>query len=334
MIRGLTSLSRWNYTHYLFDYQFGFIKRGLIGETFRQLGISRSFEVISIISIFISVLFGIIFFHFLTQKKSLSKVFIVLALTSSATIAHFMYDRSRYDVIIYLLAFLGFYFNRQRLSYLLITVILVINLFIHEASFFFLCPLLIYLNYTFHKNLKISCAQSTIVLLITYLIGSYGAINISYDEHLNYLKSIYPLTAPSSVEVLHHTELATNTKSTLHEAFSKRRILHHLYLAIYLIPHLILLKRFFKLKEVNKHIKWAFLLSLSPLCLYPIALDHFRWWSIAILNIFLILGYYSRVDQEFAEAFKEFTIRNKKIIHFIIFLSLALGPIKIMTAFY
>ena len=335
LMRGFKELNRWNYTHFLFDYEFGFVKRGIIGEFFRILNISRGFGFIDIISIGVSVLFALVFFHFISGKKRNHFYFIALALTSSATIQHFAYDRARYDIIMYLLTFIGLYFNRHKCSPFLVTLILILNLFIHEASFFFICPILIFLNFDSHKKLKILLAQVAIVILCTFCIGRYGGFDVmSFENHVKFLKERFPETAISSVAVLHSISLAENMDQTFQISFSKGRIFHHIYLFIYLIPYFILSRRFLKKGIADNRRKIAFILCFSPLALYPVAFDHFRWWSLSILNCFLVAGYFLREDSSFQEQFNRFIENNLKVIKLIIFLSIALGPIKVTTCFY
>lgn len=335
LFRGFKDLNRWNYTHFLFDYEFGFVKRGIVGEVFRVLDISRDFSLINLISIPISIFFALVFFYYISDKKRNDFYFIALALISSATIQHFSYDRSRYDIIIYLLTFICLYFNKSKYSPYFVTVVLVLNLLIHEASFFFVCPILIFLNYDYHKNLKILFAQIAIVVICTFYIGHYGGIEgISFEDHVKLLKERFPETAISSVAVLHHISLAENMEQTFLTSLTKSRLFHHIYLFIYLIPYSILLIRFFKARIGSNKLKIALLLGFSPLALYPVAFDHFRWWSLSLLNCFLVFAYFLREDSSFQDLFNKFINENTRLIKIIIFLSIALGPIKVTTCFY
>lgn len=336
LILNLRSLdNRWSYTQYLFDYQFGFIKRGFIGEVFRQFEFPRDFSSIGYLGISFAVIFTVISFFYFFNKGKNNFYFAALALSSSATVQHFVYDRIRFDIIIYLLAFICLFINQKRFSSFFVTLILILCLFIHEATIFFLCPLLLFLNFNQYKSKPLLIAQSLIILVITFFIGSYGAIKgISYEEHYAFLKERFPQTSEGSVYVLHLTGLIDNISNTLVESFTKRRLFHHIYLFLYLIPYFLILRKLWKTSLTTTPIKIALILSLSPLALYPIAVDHFRWWSLALTNIMLSLGYFIRIDEQFRISFDEFIHQHKRLFKTLIFLSFALGPIKITTCFY
>ena len=147
-----TVLSSFKFTHFLFNYESEFVKRGFIGEVFRLLGFEMNYQLASIVSYALFILFTVVFLFIITSafKDSLMTtgawLFIFMAAIHSATIQHFYVDPGRFDAFAFLIAVLSIYLIARFstiTSFLLVPVLIILMLLIHEGAFFLYVPLIL-----------------------------------------------------------------------------------------------------------------------------------------------------------------------------------------------
>ena len=108
---GLNSdIGAFKYTHYLFNYEYEFLKRGLLGELFRLSFDKVNSQIIYIVSFFflliLSTYFFKIFFLDFNKEKNIHKfIFSIMVFTSPFTMQHFIFDIGRQDIINLLITF-------------------------------------------------------------------------------------------------------------------------------------------------------------------------------------------------------------------------------------
>ena len=67
--------------------------------------------------------------------------------------------------------------------------------------------------------------------------------------------------------------------------------------------------------------------SFSPLMLYPIGYDHFRWWALSLTNLFVALTLMAR-NQSFAAHLQYTLVSHRMMVIFgVVGLSIWCGPI-------
>lgn len=352
LIEGNSYLNYWKYTHYLFDYSDGFVKRGLIGSIFSWFSDVTSYELVNFFSYFVIFILAVILCflfskHWVDEKNKLGPfLFAAIAITSPATIQHFAYDVGRFDILIYIVAIFSLFFvsrfgnqNKVVTAFVVLSS-LAFSILIHEAAFFMIAPLILafwFFVCSSRKALLLQMAVFFLILIFTYLVstkGNYTAFPL--EVHLENLEAQYgDRVKESSLKVIHNTTLKENLEITLRNGFTKNRIAHHLVFLFFMAPLLLFIYIF--LRDNYKIFGFkAFLLllsSVSPLALYPLGHDHFRWWSLALTNVFIVFSFLMISDKSVSDSFFNFVEKHKKMALLIIVFGLISGPIGKKSSF-
>ena len=351
-IFGESYLSNWKYTHYLFSYESGFVKRGLIGELISILPIYASYSVINIIaysSVFILCSIFILIFIKLWVKHQEHYgffLFMLLVLTSPATLQHFFYDVGRFDIYIYICStsiMYGIYtFGSKHyiITFFLVSCFLSILILIHEATFFTITPLvLMFWHYidSSKKTIVLQIVSFMIVFLLTYLVSTKGDYTaLTAEDHVLKLQSIYgSRVSKLSVDVLHNISLEENIFLTIKNGLTLDSLSNHIYFLLFSLPSFYFsLGLYHRLKEhITIKIGMLFLSVSSPLALYPLGYDYFRWWSFTITNVILVIIFLCLKNSKFSEAIFKYFEDKRKLVFFIIVLGFISGPLEYIKSF-
>lgn len=348
-IRSHIVISDWNSTQWLFNYSEGFVKRGLLGEALRLLVDHIDRNNIAIASYFILsstlALLTILFYAPVTKSgKAGIWIFFFIALTHPATLQHFIYDPGRFDTFCLALALTSMLFItrfRGPMAALAVLISMSTSILAHEASFFMYVPLVIaYWVYIEPEPKKIPIKLLTFIALlaVTYIVSTQGLLShanlkrdllLSREKYGNWVVS-------DSLDVIYKGGIIQNINRTAHAGASIRYILHSLIaLTLILLPMAFLARKFIKSNNKPKFSKpmlLVMLASLSPLALYPLGSDHFRWWSLAITNIFITISIFLYRDSSLRDSVCIFLYSNKKICIFLIASSIVLGPLGITNS--
>lgn len=345
-------LLNWAYTHYLFNYRDEFVKRGLVGEILRLLPIDVTYSFLQIFTIALLAIFCLIFavFLFFLLIKSANKyaglLLVLLVGLSPVALQHFIFDIGRFDIISYslLLLLLGYLLKVRHgalaVTSLLVAAFIVISLLIHEANFFMVVPLSLACWYCVSRGMAVrilQLAMLVIALLITYLISTHGAYGVlEHEAHLQALRAEYgPWVVRSSLRVIHAITLQDNVLLTMWHVLNVKHALHHLGFFIVSVPFAVLLWRLCAaLKPILNRSIWVVLIAVfAPLLLYPLGLDHFRWWSLSLFNLLLLIGFISLSSRDAALVVEQYLLKNQWLVWSVIVLGLLLGPLKTMISY-
>ncbi|MFT0772862.1 hypothetical protein [Psychrobacter aquimaris] len=348
-IFGESYLSSWRYTHYLFSYESGFVKRGLIGELLSVLSIKPSYSTINYIAY--SSVFILIFAVFFilkklwdTNKNNYGFFLLLLFITTSpATLQHFFYDVGRFDIYIYtgVIALLYILDSVSTITkFLTVNLFLSLFILIHEAAFFIVAPM-IFMYWYYKDSSKQSLALQIIsfffIFFLTYLVATNGDYtSLPLQAHVKKLVSNYGgKVVENSVAVIHKSDLQYNIYMTFERSFTLKRLLHHLIFLLCMLPSAYLLFGLYKKasQRITLEIKILLLSGMSPLALYPLGYDHFRWWSLAITNIMLIILFLCLNDKNISTMVFKYFEDKRKLVNLIIMLGFILGPLRVMTSF-
>ena len=346
-----TVLSSFKFTHFLFNYESEFLKRGFIGEVFRLLGFEMNYQLASTVSYVLFVVFTLVFLFIITSafKDSLVTtgvwLFIFMAAIHPATIQHFYVDLGRFDAFAFLIAALSIYLIARFstvTSFVLVPILIILMLLIHEGTFFMYVPLI--LGFWLYRSSKLKeYLAITIVALIsifsTYVISKNGLItNMTKEQHYSSLVKTHgeDRIGMSSVAVLHGRELKENFFHTLTRGFNKNRLQEHVKLFIILFP-LFLLMLVLLIEEVKSNgfsKKLLFIATaFGPLGLYPLGHDHFRWWALALTNLFVVLSIISYYDQSFKRILVSMFYKHQTLVVVILVSSVVVGGMGVTSAF-
>lgn len=339
----------WRMTHYLFNYEFEFVKRGLIGEALRLTNFPITSANLVLLSFATLIVFTIIYVRFFLSLVHLSVnqygawLFLLLATIHSTTLQHFIFDVARFDHFLYLLLFIGLWRIRiNGATTLLVTSLTTLMILIHEAAFFITIPIL--LSYwLYEKNLPLLNTQLVLMslwaVLITYLVSHFGQVTLlTFDNHLHLLSSRYPkeLINEMSLRVLHERGLLANVFWTIEMGLTWGRLLLNAMLFLFcLLPLFYFFKRFFKQKFLSKNWRRNLLIlsSFSPLCLYFLGHDYARWWALTITNFFIALGLICYKEANFKERLMLYCQQRQVYLNILLVSSILLGAVGVVVPF-
>lgn len=336
----------WVYTQWVLNYDFGLVRRGLVGGLLKAFGYVPSPEFYMIAAFFFALSACIALFWLLSQsvlsycKQSTAAFLLTLFfICHPLTIPHFAQAAGFLDNINYLIAIIGILAILKGSAKVGVLAILFAGgliIPIHEASFVMFVPLLIGIWFYTNKPKIVSSDSSLILIVFVLLLAEVIFIGTSnpdsrislqkYYEHL--LATTQPINM-DAVRILFNT-LQGNASETANTVLSTLYLKFHINMLLGLIPIFFIGIKI--LKALSSHIKWisyeSFLLacSASPLALYLIATDYTRWWSITISNTAISLTLIMR-DPVLAAAITKVIYQYRWFIIFAIGFGLALGPL-------
>lgn len=148
LIKGISLPNSWTYSHFLFTYEFGFIKRALIGQLFHlaDIEVFKSYVfftayAFTLLAINLSILFILI--SKLQSKGTQSDLFLptIILLTSFAPY-YFISSIGYAEQVGLLIVMLSLFINDFRKKAFFIFLTFPISLFVHEMFFIALFPFL------------------------------------------------------------------------------------------------------------------------------------------------------------------------------------------------
>ncbi len=336
---------RWVYTQWVLNYDFGLVRRGLVGGLLKAFGYVPSPEFYMAAAFLFALAVCAALFWLLSRSALVhcrqSTAALLLALffiCHPLIIPHFAQAAGFLDNINYLIAILGIAVilkGPAKLGALAVLLAGGLVIPIHEASFVMFVPLLIGIWFYTHRPKALSLDSALILIVFALLLAEVIVVGTSnpsakislqgYYEHL--LSTTQPIDL-DAVGILFNT-LEGNSSETASVMLSVLYLNYHLNMLFGLIPTFIIGARL--LRALSSHIRlvshetFLLLCSVSPLALYLIATDYTRWWSIAVSNTAISLTLMMR-DPVLARAINTVVYRHKWFIVFAIGFGLALGP--------
>ncbi len=364
----------WVFSQWLITYEWQFLKRGLMGELFRQTGIPLSYMTVFFASLFfmftlvtvLSVKTGALLIRdkwttWLDQQWSVGGIlFVLFFLFHSSTLQHIARNTGRFEQIqlILVLCFLyliqrfyskqqsahGSLWGRYGITILLFLLVAIVSTLIHEAFFFFYLPLMFgFWIAVFPGNLilnLIRLALFGIMTLFTWFVSTYGLLPIpAYESFIEYMQSKHGLRADPSSLVVVFRDFNTNVEYTSYWVFQKWMYIHIGVFLLVMSPTFWLIGKIFAIDfknlKTDSHSRlrlFAFFTCLSPLGLVFLGFDLFRWFSICILNIFLLCTLFMH-DKEYKSIIFDLFWRHRLVVGTIIILSFIFGPVGVVSSF-
>ena len=301
--------NEWARSHWLLDYRFGFIKRGLAGELFGFLCEKKLFSITVLSAGILLLLYSLILkialkTTFSFQKSFYRILFFVIFLLSQYIVfsAHLI---GYFDHVIFLLTILSVYLiGRGKLF--LSSLVAVFSIFIHEISLFLMLPVCcfaIIVNETSIQRFSFRNIFSKHLLKkfgVFIILPLFAVFSISFFQEIyggNYYSEIFSYLKGSSIS----PKVADSVSGAYTKSFSyylKDQYVHfiqRLFISkatiFYGIPLLFSLWMMFKEFKLQKNIQLFILLasvSFIPLLLHAIAYDTYRIWSFPFIILFLI----------------------------------------------
>lgn len=336
----------WSEAHWMLDYRFGFIKRGLAGEIFGWIFEKNEFNILILSAVILFLLYVSVFIiavkETFKQENSFYRIFFFLVFFLSQYMVFSAHLIGYLDHIIFLLTILVIYFIKQK-KILLSSAIAAICILIHEVSFFLMLPVscfaLVVTEIGVEKfSLKNIFSADILKKLVVFLIlPFFTAISVSlYQEWngenyfsviFNYLKEI-PFISEKAADSVASAYTKSFTYYFKEESGSFiQRLFFSRATILYGIPILFSLWMIFKEFKLKQNIQ-LFLLLMAvlfiPLLLHAIAYDTYRIWSFPFMILLLVFWILS----------SKITIKKKEMRKLstleIIFFSISLGLVSLI----
>lgn len=302
-------LNKWVYTHWLFSYEFGPLKRGLAGQILVWLDIAPTYQTVHRIGIgLLAAIFGaaglLMLRGFSGRSQTGWLLFCLALIASPATLQHVANSVSRVNditvllqmVFLLLLPFMG-----RAASTVLLVGASCASLAVHEGSLFLTIPLMVAAYVHVYKAQRGTVAMAAAASLLVagffvWLAMAHARLGLTQQAFLDHVNSLMPRVHQAAVRIL-FTDIRENLRTTLDFAWTWSNLVHHLIFAIVIAPVVVPLgiacKGLVRAGAQDTDLPWTtgllLLAALSPLALYPIGLDHFRWLSASLLNLFLAI---------------------------------------------
>ncbi|MCS3869161.1 hypothetical protein J3D55_002077 [Chryseobacterium ginsenosidimutans] len=337
----------WSEAHWMLDYRFGFIKRGLAGEIFGWLFQKNEFSILilsaGILSLLYILIFKIAIKEIFKQENSFYRILFFLIFFLSQYIIFSAHLIGYMDHVVFLMTILVIYLIKKKKIFLS-SIIVTISIFIHEISFFLMMPISCFAliiteipseKFSFKSVFSVNFLKSlssflVLPFLATISVSAYQEINGEnyFSTIFNYLKQI-----PFISEKVADSVSSAYTKSfSYYFKEESGSFIQRLFISkgtiLYGIPILFSLWMIFKEFKLKQNFQLFLLLaivSFVPLLLHAVAYDTYRIWSFPFMILFL--GFWILSSKFTIKKEEERKLSTLEIIFFIIsFLLIALIP--------
>lgn len=303
VIKTLRLPNEWSESHWLLDYRFGFIKRGLAGEIFGFF-FEKSILNIQVVS---AVILGLLYVALVVisvqqtfQKYSIRKVLFYLLFFLSQYVVLSAHLIGYLDHLIFLLTILAIYLIKIKKIFWA-SLLTVVSVVMHEISFFLMVPICLFAlmvyempgkKLVFSRDLLKKAGLFLVLPVLATLSVSlyqelYGKENdqliLHYLRDTGFISKNVAVMISSAYTESFGTYLKQQSPLFIERLFLSKNTIKFgipIFFVIYLVC-----REFRKLDRRILIILVA--VSLSPLLLHAIAWDTFRIWAYPFMIIFL-----------------------------------------------
>ena len=179
ILKGSRFPNIWSYTHYLFNYHHGFVKRGLIGELIRFINIDyinsyEFFVIISFLIFSISIVLILILSILSLRKNNLYVILALIIYYSSVSTVFLSHTVGYFDHLGLILTLSILIINKFSIKYITAVIGTAICILTHEAFFIIYFPI-IFLSLS--EDITYKDYKRTILLMLLFL----GALLLTYS---------------------------------------------------------------------------------------------------------------------------------------------------------
>ncbi|MFN1218026.1 hypothetical protein ACKW6Q_13735 [Chryseobacterium kwangjuense] len=303
VIKTLRLPNEWSESHWLLDYRFGFIKRGLAGEIFGFF-FEKSILNIQIVS---AVILGLLYVALVVipvrqtfQKYSIRKVLFYLLFFLSQYVVLSAHLIGYLDHLIFLLTILAIYLIKIKKIFWA-SLLTVVSVVMHEISFFLMVPICLFAlmvyqmpdkKLVFSQDLFKKAGLFLVLPVLATLSVSlyqelYGKENdqliLHYLRNTGFISQNVAVMISSAYTESFGTYLKQQSPFFIERLFLSKNTIKFgipIFFVIYLVCR--------EFKKLDRRILIILAaVTLSPLLLHAIAWDTFRIWAYPFMIIFL-----------------------------------------------
>lgn len=300
--------NNWSEAHWVMDYKFGFIKRGLAGELF-SFFLEKTEQNMLFISVFILIILyaSLLFIAYretVRSKEGIETVLFYVIFFLSQYIIFTAHLIGYLDHLIFLLTILVIWLLKSR-KVLLPSVLVSISILIHEISFFLMVPICCFAliiseidenGFSIKDILARGMVKKILIFLILPLITTFGVSiyqeilgKTDHSQIFNYLEHFQFMDRKAADSVASaYTVKFTEYFSEESPHFFQRIFVSKgsIFFGIPILFMMYLVYRRFKRINIYLLLLLA-VIVLFPLCLHAIAWDTYRIWSFPFMILFL-----------------------------------------------
>lgn len=299
----------WSEAHWLLDYRFGFIKRGLAGEIFGFVCEKTEPNIIFVSGCILAILYAIFLSISLrisyAEKKNYQHniLFYILFFLSQYIVfsAHLI---GYLDHLIFIITFCAIALLRKKQIFLS-SLLLCFSLLIHEISLFLMLPIclftIIFLEFNTKKfSLKELLSSTVLKKIALFLFAPIGVLlflivyqesvgKVSFTTISNYLQQ----TKFIDKDVANSVASAYTDKFTYYFQEQSPHFFQRIFVSkasvLFGLPILFMMYLLFlKYKKTNIYLlSLLVIVILFPLLLHAIAWDTYRIWAFPFIILFL-----------------------------------------------
>ncbi len=300
VFRGVRFPNLWSYTHFLFNYDLGFIKRGLVGSIFSLFGnpYFSSYEFFTFLSIFVlmvDVLLIWLFLKDLIKENDLIATAIAFLFASSMGIAFLAHMIGYLDLIGLGLTMLTLRIKNVKIRMISALIILPVMILMHEVQFVIYFPVL-FLSLLFDSR-QWTIRNRVMVLVCISLVAGISMLSVldrgleDKDRMAQHLEEKAGHSLRETAFEIFNWSTKDNIKVTWDawsKAVVKRKMLDSMLVTMPLLILLLLLIWEMTSKSPTYLRVFSILAPIAPLLLHIVAWDHARWNAFSVLVSFFI----------------------------------------------
>lgn len=346
-LRSARRVGPFHLTHWTFTYEHGFIKRALVGDVVGRIVGPPSTALLTGLSFALTIVLAAMLLRlFLEPARREARfgawLFALVAGTHSGTISNLVYDVGRFDQI-GLLILLGCLAVLRRgtptMRWVLVPATCVIGLLVHEAFLFMSLPLILAIWHYEDAGSRVRMKLVVMVCMIglAWIIGNAGRMTaLPIEEYVAQLEArhAFPISA-NSARVL-YVDSRQNLDETMSSLLDRRQLGYHAILLLTMLPTLVLFGRIAREfgggDRAARRRQIMIISALAPLALYAFGIDIFRWWAVAVTNLFITFAYLA-VRENAARRLAVVVERMPVISAGIVVTSMAAGPLGILRPY-
>lgn len=343
------ALSHYKTLHFVLSYDAEFLKRGLVGEAFRLLGISPWGAAPGVFTLMVLLLLSGVYalgaFAVIRQRADPVLVGILIALWASpAALPHLTADFGRFDALLILL--LGVwavcsYALTANLSLVFLTLASCTAVLIHEIALFVTVPVGLALWLIRYDEPVISVRTVAFGAVISFaftLIWTFGNGDILTPAGVRALISERFGAGDYSIKLMLLVLFGDISENAVYSARQAARfapLREHLEFFGIMFGFLLLLGAMIAIliRQLPRHGWLAVVACLAPLALYPLGYDYFRWLSFVLINMTVLSVWAMLHDPGTTDAIIVRCRGWYRAIQGLSFLFLVVGPLGIFTCF-
>lgn len=295
--------NEWSQSHWLMDYRFGFIKRGLAGEIFGFFFEKNEYQIQVLSAVILFLLYVTILItavkHTL-QNYSIHKVLFYVVFFLSQYVILAAHIIGYLDHVVFLLTMLAIFLIQNK-KYLWASLLCAFSVIIHEITFFIMIPICLFalLVHEWRNNqpaLTLSVLKKVVFFLLiplvaTFFISAYQEFfgKDNRDSILLYLShSGWISDRVSNVVADAYTESFLAYLKQESSTFFLKLFSFGIPVKFGIPIAFMSFVTYRQFQKVNRYTVFLlFIISLFPLLLHAIAWDTFRIWSFSYMILFL-----------------------------------------------